>query len=499
MKRYLSIAVLTVGLGAGSALAQSQPPLTSSPQINPYPAPGTTSPAPTGGTGEKVTTTSPAPAGSATPTATEHEESSPAQSTGPAQTPPAPLSGGAAAKPPEAGPAKTTEVAPGVNLPFRLYGFLNPRMIVSSHAVESFGQGNASAITAAGNPRLAFDRDDARLTLQVAQSRFGLWLGEGKPVRGLIEMDFIDFAKSSPTVQANPRLRIAKVEVEMLDKKLLLIAGQDWDLHAPVNHHGINIVGGAFLNGNTGFMRQQLKLIYLSGKIEAGAAIGLQGINATARDNAIELSRFPSFAARIAYVPNAKSRIGVSGIASDFRFYGPAAATGGVPERRAFSGAAALYGDFLISPMTNVRWEGYIARNAQNFGLLALGTGDFRHDIDEVGGFISIRQQLVNEMNWIFGYAGIASVLNKGVMNPGYAATPTAAGGFTYAASGQGFGISQNITGHLGYEYRPVANLAFMVEGFWYRTNHKLIGADVTAVSSEATAAGAEVGVMYTF
>ncbi|MBC7794173.1 MAG: hypothetical protein H7Z43_10735, partial [Clostridia bacterium] len=351
------------------------------------------------------------------------------------------------------------------------------------------------AITAAANPRLSTLSDEARLTFQVAQSRFGLWFGEGKPVRGLIEIDFIDFTKASPTVQAVPRLRIAKVEVDLLDNKLLLIAGQDWDLYQPVNHHGINIVGGAFLNGNTGFMRQQIKLIYNNGKIEAGAAVGLQGINATPRDAGIELSRFPSFAARMAYVPNAKSRIGMSAIASDFKFFNAAF----TESRRAFSGSAGIYGNLAISPSTNLRWEGYIARNAQNFGMLALGSGDILHDIDEAGGFLSIRQELVNEMNWLFAYAGIAHVMNDGVVNPGYNATTSATGAVTYAASGQGFGIKQNMTGHLGYEYRPYPSLAFLVEGFFYRTNHKLIGADVGVISGGRKAAGAEVGATYTF
>lgn len=489
MKRYLSVAILSIGLTASSAFAQTtqQPPLSSStpPVVVPAPAPTGAAPAP-------VQAEATTPAAATAPTQAEH---SPAEESGPATTPPNPLGGGPASKNPEAAPAKATEASPGFQLPFRLYGFLNPRMIVASHAVETFGNQNAGAITAAANPRLAQLPDDARLTFQAAQSRFGLWLGEGKPVRGLIEMDFIDFTKSSPTVQAVPRIRIAKVEVELLEKKLLIIAGQDWDLAQPVNHHGINIVGGAFLNGNTGFMRQQVKFIYTNGKIEAGAAVGLAGINSTNRDNAVELSRFPSFAARVAFIPNAKSRIGVSGIASDLRFIGATRAD----DRRAFSGLAGIYGDLAISPATNIRWEGYISRNAQNFGLLALGTGDIRHDIDEVGGFVSVRQMLINEQNWIFGYAGIASVMNDGVMNPGYNSTTSATGAVTYAASGQGFGIKQNITGHLGYEYRPVPNLAIMVEGFWYRTNHKLIGADVGQISGERKTAGAEVGMLYTF
>src|SRR5690606_29398754 len=114
---------------------------------------------------------------------------------------------------------------------------------------------NASAVTAAGNPVLAALPHESGYTFQVAQSRLGFWFAEGQPIRGQFELDFVDFGKSSPTVQAVPRLRIAKVEWALSESTLLSV-GQDWDLWGSVNPHTIDLVASSFQAGNTGFMRQ---------------------------------------------------------------------------------------------------------------------------------------------------------------------------------------------------------------------------------------------------
>src|SRR5688572_7126561 len=94
----------------------------------------------------------------------------------------------------------------------RAYAVIKPSFIAAADALESFSQPNATAPTAAANPVLAALPDEAYTTFQVAQSRLGFWFDEKGPVRGHFEFDFIDFAKSSPTTQALPRLRIAAVE-----------------------------------------------------------------------------------------------------------------------------------------------------------------------------------------------------------------------------------------------------------------------------------------------
>lgn len=183
----------------------------------------------------------------------------------------------------------------------RPYVVFKPTVIVSSGAVESYSQPNATAITAASNPVLAMLPDQPRLSFQIGQSRTGLWFNEKGALRGQLELDFVDFTKASPTVASNPRLRIAKLEWSPTDW-LQLQAGQDWDLHAPVNPHGQNLVGARFLSGNSGFMRQQVKLIGKAGVFELAAAAGMEGVNTSNKDNAFELSVVPTGAVRFAWL-----------------------------------------------------------------------------------------------------------------------------------------------------------------------------------------------------
>ena len=70
----------------------------------------------------------------------------------------------------------------------RPYATLKPAVIPSSGAVESFGQPNASAVTAAGNPVVSISPGDPRLTFQVAQSRLGLAVNEAGQVRAQLEV-----------------------------------------------------------------------------------------------------------------------------------------------------------------------------------------------------------------------------------------------------------------------------------------------------------------------
>ncbi|MEY4512937.1 MAG: hypothetical protein RLZZ450_5059, partial [Pseudomonadota bacterium] len=264
---------------------------------------------------------------------------------------------------PAAPPSALGRAAQAVTELVRIYGILRPTVTLSSHAVESFSNSNASAVTAAANPVLANLPDDARLSFQVAQTRFGLWVGEKESVRAHLEFDFIDFGKASPTVQALLRLRIAAVEWSPTER-LTIAAGQDWDLHAPINPHGVNLVGGHFQSGNTGFMRHQVKAIYkLGDSLELAGAIGLQGANATAKDGPIELARMPTFALRATGLLGKLGKVGLSGIVTRLRF-----APGSDDERHALAGAFGAFGELLPTETLAIRFEAYLGRNVANLG-----------------------------------------------------------------------------------------------------------------------------------
>ncbi|MDF2694387.1 MAG: hypothetical protein K0S65_2770, partial [Labilithrix sp.] len=152
-------------------------------------------------------------------------EATPPPPGGPEPAPPAP-STPPTPPPPPAAIEKTADAL--ANL-FRFYGTLKPTVIASVGSLESFSQPNATAETAAGNPALATLPKETRGTFQVGQSRVGLWVAEKSRTRGHLEFDFVDFTKASPTVASVPRLRIATVEWEPVDK-LTFTFGQDWDL-----------------------------------------------------------------------------------------------------------------------------------------------------------------------------------------------------------------------------------------------------------------------------
>ncbi|WP_394837129.1 hypothetical protein LVJ94_09500 [Pendulispora rubella] len=375
----------------------------------------------------------------------------------------------------------------------RFYAWVKPTVTVSSAAVESFSQPNASAISAAGNPALASVPDDARATFQVAQSRFGVWVNEKEPVRGQLEFDLVDFTKASPTVASVPRIRIAKGEWAP-SNEVLLVAGQDWDLHAPIAPHGYNLVGAAYLAGNTGFMRQQLKVLYTLPNLELGAAIGLQGNNNTNRDASIELSRMPTFAVRAAYLAGDVGRVGVSGIVSQLRF-GP----GTNNDHYVTAGGGALYFDLTPVKPFNVRAEGYVGRNLANLSLLALGQRVGEDDIDEIGGFLSAKYK-VSDSHAIYAHGGTAQTLKPSKVSPSYS-YPAAAAGATpgpAALSGTGPGLKYNITVRVGYEIRISKFAAVYLEGSYYRSKFALVAADDGRFDSLRQAFVGDLGMMFT-
>ena len=400
--------------------------------------------------------------------------------------------------------APSGEPAPAPPI-IRPYATIKPTIIAAGKPVESFSQPNASAVTAAGNPVLATLpgtpegtlNEEASLTFQVAQSRLGFWFAEKSPVRGQFELDFIDFTKASPTVGALPRLRIAKVEWALSDSTTL-IAGQDWDLFQPVNPYTVDIVAVAFQAGNTAFMRQQAKLIYKTESLELGAAIGLQGINNAAKAAIPEYARIPSFAARAALIVGGTGRIGVSAIATSWRFAPDLAA-----ERKALAGAVGLYGDVTPVEGFNLRFELYGGQNLANMGSLSLGNGNPVNDIKEIGGFLSGKYSFT-PTHALYFLAGHARVLNDEDVVPSYGYGAIAMGAPPPAESaatltgGAGPGMTENSTGRLGYEYRYDKTVGVLVEGFAFKSKHVLDPTYDSDIDGDVTSFGAELGILFT-
>ena len=382
-----------------------------------------------------------------------------------------------------------TEDAPLV----RIYGTLDARVVLSSDAVESFGQPNAVAITAAGNPVLADSPASPRYTFQVAQTRLGLRVKEQGPLSAQVEIDFVDTSKATPTVASMPRLRIARAYWKVTSRHTLAL-GQDWDLHAPMNPHGINLVGALFQSGNSGFMRQQIQYLYDSGDVEAGAALGFPFPNNAAKDSLAELAVPPTLSVRAGY-RSGRNRVGVSAIATSLLF------GRGTPQaQRAPAYAFAFFAELLPGDTTNIRLELNAGQNGANLGLLTLSHGAVEGNIREAGGFLSVRHAFT-EKHAVLAMVGTQQVVGAATPLPSYRYSPAPSGGLeTPVLAGTGPGMRSNAGGRLGYTYEVIPGGSLVVEGFAFRSRHVLQPQNLSAgLDPTTTALGVEAGILFAF
>ncbi|HEX6244672.1 MAG TPA: hypothetical protein VFZ61_27325 [Polyangiales bacterium] len=377
----------------------------------------------------------------------------------------------------------------------RAYGILWATLMLTQ-PVQSYGHATATAPTSAASPGLYAHPDNTLLTFQVQQTRAGLVVGEGTPVRGTLEVDFIHFDQSSPLAQAFPRIRVALIEWNIV-KTQKVFAGQTWDIFGDATgpqllSHSFNLVGSLFQAGNIGFMRQQFGWAGSFGNWELSAAAGLQGANTGPTFNNIEEARVPTGAGRVMYhLPGALGVVGVSGIGTALRFK-----NGSSHQQRA-AGGAELFADITVGPL-NLHSEIYFTQNLANTGALNLAQGRYGQDVRDAGGYVS--GKLTFGQHAVTAMYGYAAVLNPSDLVPGYTpasmgATPVAA----VATPGAGPGMRYNMTGHVAYWYSPLKGLSIVLEPYVYATRFRLAEVDVGRVPSRNVSWGAMFGSMYQF
>jgi len=370
---------------------------------------------------------------------------------------------------------------------FQFYGFVLPTIIGASGAVESFSQPNLSAFTAAGNPALAKLPNDLRSSFQVAQSRFGFVASPAESTKATIEMDFIDFTKSSPTTAALPRLRRAFVDYKY-SEHLLFRIGQDWDLVSPLAPHTFNLVGHYFESGDIGFMRIQAQTIYTDGPWEHALSLGLAGNNNTSSDSGLEIEHLPSVAVRETYRFSDKARVGVSLFAASIL---PKAAPG---VEKLFSGTATAFFETPIGEDTELRTEAYLGQNLNNVAMLGLSFGSATAAaVREAGAYVTVRTKL-SPHTAIFGGVGGAWLLDPSLVAPSYA---TIAGEVKVAGTGPG--ILSNWTARVGAEVTVNDKLKFFAEAASLSTTHALAPADQALYDSHRFAFVGQLGTMISF
>lgn len=167
-----------------------------------------------------------------------------------------------------------------------VYGFLKASTMYATDPIVSFNNSNMVAPTAAANKTLYAQGND-RTSFQVAQSRLGTSINTKNNITGIFEIDFIDFSQSSPTTQSRPRLRRAFIEKKFENNWSVQI-GQDWDTFSPTRPDTYDIIGLYFNGGNTGFMREQIKVKKETQNFSYEVALGQANKNTGVGNNQVE-------------------------------------------------------------------------------------------------------------------------------------------------------------------------------------------------------------------
>jgi hypothetical protein len=379
-------------------------------------------------------------------------------------------------------------------VPVRLTGIVHAR-VEFTQGVQSFDNATPVAPTSAVNPAVLTDPDAPNLSFQVQQTRLGMQIGDASTFRAIVEIDFTHFDQSSPTVQAFPRIRIGLLEWQPAPGQRLFL-GQTWDIFGNATgpqllSHSFNLVGSLFRAGNIGFMRQQLGWTGRFDGVELSLAAGMQGANTGPTFNNLEQSLVPTGAARVMFHYGDRQVIGASVIATALRYTSADDA-----ELRPAFGAVAFTDSQLGT--FSLHAELYVAQNLAGTGTLNLGAGRFGHDVLEVGGYVSGREQMGEHA--VTGGAGFAGIV-RGDVVPGYTPAnpmgtpPTTLGALTPAT---GPGILWNTSAFLGYWYSPLPGLSLVIEPSFFITRFAIDPRDST-LADVRVSSGLRGGAMFQF
>ncbi len=334
------------------------------------------------------------------------------------------------------------------------YGFIKASSMYADSALASYNNINLSAPTHAAPETRPQDKT-SRMGFQTAQSRFGVNMKKGDNLSAKLEFDLIDFNKSSPTTQMNPRVRIAAVTYAWDNKKV--VVGQDWDMFSPVTSFTFDYVGLFFNAGNTGFMRQQVQYLQTHGEWELGGALGMAGNNPGVTDGNLETAKSPTYAVRLTRKLE-NGRVGISGIYARLKYE----ATGENGTTHDSYAGNAFYEQILGA--LSIKSEAYYGQNLNNIGTLAIGKGTQTSDVKEFGGTLTGSYKLT-ETNSVFGGVGLARIDNKATL------TPFVLGTTNVITSP---GIASNLLSRVGWEHKITPDFSWITEFSRYETKAKI-------------------------
>lgn len=265
---------------------------------------------------------------------------------------------------------------------WKLYGFVKASATYADNPINTFNNINLVAPTSATNQNLYSSNND-RSDLQIEQSRLGLKGSLSSKVTTLIEGDFIDFSKSSPTTQTRPRLRRLFLDLE-LSSKTKIRAGQDWDNFSPLRPKTYDIIGLYFNGGNTGFMRKALSLSHdFSENFNSTLSIGQANKNTALGNNSLEEDHFLSYSSSFTYQLE-KLLLTTSLIYANDPSYNKAD-----------------YGlSFGMKFKKNLTLEMYYGKGLSNLNVLDLPTGSYS---ESYGGYLTYTKDLTPKIGITLG------------------------------------------------------------------------------------------------
>ena len=336
------------------------------------------------------------------------------------------------------------------DIKFTPYGLIKISAVGASRGVGSNNTFNEVAATQAAPDVSSINSiNDSRLSFQAQQSRLGFTAGRGKYL-SRFEFDFVDFNKSSPNVQMNPRLRVASIMMDMDSFRMLI--GQDWDMFSPGRPYTYNVVGNYFMSGNVGFMRQQIQLLKDVDQIEYGFALGMAGTNVTNVDNDNETSKTPSVSTRLSYKLE-KGSLGASALYSNFKYN-----TNGT-----------RHDTWGLNFFFDNRWgnialksEAYLGQNLVNMGTQALGKGTATSDAKEFGGYFTVEYVRDPSITYFTG-AGLARITNQKEITA-----------FNWDGKTGNYGLNSNMSIKAGAVIRVMDDVFWMTEITHFETDYKL-------------------------
>lgn len=353
------------------------------------------------------------------------------------------------------------------------YGFLLANSTYAAGGVDSLGRNNMVAYNTAANPVLATNPSRTAGSFQVQQSRLGLKLHLDEQLETLFEFDFVDMNKSTPTVAALPRLRQAKVTWHEDDWTFNV--GQMWDLYSPLAPTTYNYIGHYFLSGDLGFMRIQAQALLKKGNFEHAMAIGFPNFNNSAQESTGEFSKLPTLSLRETYHSDAWT-YGTSGIIGHLEL------TNGTRTQTPF--AVNLFAQYK-DDSNELNFESYYGHNTENLSLQGLGYSQSLLTLRETGAFFTGRHKVSEKHGFFYG-AGYAKILNPENLTPSYSYVSgrPSLNLTSTTSSSSGYGVVQNATVRLGYEYFIKKKMTAFFETAHLYTEHLLNPVDQARWSS---------------